>query len=115
MSRSRREVLAPGDTTTVSIRENSGSNLPGDVVATLTNPATFTSTALNVFTAPADTTLDANTTYWLSVNEGVSSTLTLSFRQTDEDGETGESGWSIGNGGNGETMKRLVGVTQTLL
>ena len=86
--------LASGTTTIVQIREDDGSK-PGDLVATLTNPATLTSNALNTFTAPTNTTLDASTTYWISVNEGISSRA--AFRRTDRDRQTGEMGWSIGN------------------
>ena len=77
--------LAFVTTTIVQIREDDGSK-PGDLVATLTNPATLTSNALNTFTAPTNTTLDASTTYWISVNEGISSRAAFPAnrsRQTD--------------------------------
>ena len=63
--------FASGYSTTVKIRENNADNEPGDLVATLTNPGTLTDNSLNTFTAPAGTRLDASTTYWITVNEGI--------------------------------------------
>ena len=83
-------------TTSVKFRENNSSNQPGDLVATLTNPASFSTTAsLHTFTAPTDTTLAANTTYWITVNEGIATRATYS--RTTSDNETGQTGWSIGD------------------
>ena len=59
--------------TIVKIKKNNADNEPGDLVATLTNPASLTADSLNTFTAPDVITLDANTTYWITVNEGISS------------------------------------------
>ena len=83
-----------GRSTTVKIRENNASDEPGDLVATLTNPGTLTASSPNTFTAPAGTTLAASTPYWISVNEGISSRASVG--RTSLDGETGETGWSIG-------------------
>ena len=89
-------LLAVAGSTSVKIRENSSSNRPGDLVATLTNPDSLSTTAtLNTFTAPANTVLEASTTYWISVNEGITNRAT--FRTTESDSETGVTGWSIGN------------------
>ena len=82
--------------TSVKIRKNNADNEPGDLVATLANPGTLTADSLNTFTAPAGTTLAANTTYWLTVNEGISSNR-AEFALTNSDDETGETGWSIGD------------------
>ena len=71
-------------------QDNSGE--PGDLVANLTNPDTLQS-GLNTFTAPANTALAANTTYWLSFHEGVSSRIFL--QRTAGLGETGLTGWTI--------------------
>ncbi len=83
-----------GYTTAVKIRENNDSDQPGDVVATLTNPASLTAGALNTFTAPADTTLSADTVYWVYVNDGIPRIKT-SFVTTRSDSQTGLTGWSI--------------------
>ena len=85
-----------GTSTSVKIRENN-SGEPGDLVATLTNPGTLTADSLNTFTTPAGTTLAANTTYWLTVNEGISSNR-AQFTSASENDETGETGWSIRDG-----------------
>ena len=69
-------------------------------IVTLTNPASITDRATNTFTAPADSTLDASTTYHVVVsgtngNEGPET----SVRRTTSDSEdTGKAtGWSIGD------------------
>ena len=92
----RIESVTSEQTTAATIRENGNDNLPGNVVVALTNPDTLTGGSLNVFTAPADTTLESNTTYWLSVNDGIASNR-LSYTGTASDSETGETGWSISN------------------
>ena len=57
-----RQIASP--TPVVRIYEDDSGNPGSTVVATLTNP-TLTRNAVNVFTAPANTTLRASTTYWL--------------------------------------------------
>ena len=64
-------------------------------MATLTNPGTLTDDSLNTFTASVDITLDASTTYWITVGEGISNRAVWRTASNDE---TGEPGWSIGNG-----------------
>ena len=89
--------LTSGTATRVRIRTSNSSNInrPGDLVATLTNPGNL-SVGLNTFTAPANTRLDPSTSYWITVNEGIP---TRAYTQlTSGDDETGEPGWSIGNG-----------------
>ena len=90
-----RVSTATSRSTLLTIREDDGGE-PGALVATFINPASPTSQSLNTFTAPANTTLEASTTYWISVNEGISSSR-MSFAATSGDDETGEMGWSIGN------------------
>ena len=95
LSEVRIKISTTGSTS-MKIREDS-SGAPGSELATLTNPSSIVANSLNTFTAPSGTTLAANTTYWVSVSEGVSSgkaRLTL----TDSDSETGSTGWTIGNG-----------------
>ncbi len=74
--------------------------LPGALVATLTNPATIVDDALNVFTAPANTTLSASTTYWV-VTSNSASTDGAGFRinrtdSTDQDSGAA-AGWVFGS------------------
>ena len=92
------DINTAGLSTVVKIRENSASDEPGDVVATLANPQTFVSRAFNIFTVPSDTRLDPNTTYWITVNEGVASDR-VSFSRTRGHGEFSfpDTGWSIGD------------------
>ena len=94
-----RLVSVTDKSTSVRIREDdSGEPATGAPLATLTNPATLTANSLNTFTAPASTTLAASTTYWITTNEGIPSADRASFQATNEDAETGETGWSIGDG-----------------
>ena len=90
-----RVSTASSRSTSLRIREDDGGE-PGALVATFMNPVSPTNQSFNTFTAPANTTLEASTTYWISVNEGVSSSR-MSFSATSADDETGEMGWSIGN------------------
>ena len=85
-----------GRTTTVKIRKNNADGVPGVLVATLTNPGPLTAESLNTFTAPAGTTLDARTTYWIMVNDGITSDRAEVRVNTGND-ETGQPGWSIGD------------------
>ena len=83
----------------LQIREDD-EGVPGVLLATLVNPITMLENTLNRFSPPAGTTLAANTTYWLTMNEaqenvGEGFQVDMIF----VDGQTGESGWSIGNGG----------------
>ena len=83
----------------LKIRENSADDLPGELVAELTSPATLTADSLTTFTAPAGTTLAAGETYWITWGEGVLSWGDLAgITTTDSDNETGETGWEIGDG-----------------
>ena len=84
-----------GRNTVVSIKENNSSNRPSTLVATLTNPGTFTYDSINTFTAPTGTTLAASKTYWITVNEGID-TNRVGVRRTTGTGKTGEADWSIG-------------------
>ena len=93
----RIESIPSGSGTVVTIRENNSSNRPGSLVETLTNPASFTAGALNVFTAPAGTTLDAGETYWITVNDGLNNSR-LDYSTTDSNTQTGQTGWTIGDG-----------------
>ena len=76
----------------VTIRAN-GTNPTGTVIATLTKPATITNFAINTYTAPANTVLAANTTYWLRVD----ATSSAVVGATSSNNETGATGWSIDN------------------
>ena len=88
-------LAANTGTTSVKIRTDDSGDPGSTVVATLTGSV---ANGLQTFTAPANTRLDANTTYWVSVNEGVSANR-AEFSSTTSHNETGLTGWTIGNGG----------------
>ena len=87
-----------GKSTDVTIREDDD-GAPGGLVATLTNPDSLRHHTLQSFTAPDDTTLDPDTTYWITVNEGIQSIAQGVTVLTIHPwvGERGETGWSIGD------------------
>ena len=85
--------FASDESVSVVIRaDNNGE--PGDLVATLVNPDTI-QTGNNRFTTPVNTVLEANTTYWLSIHEGVSNRASVLILTGID--ETGLTGWSIAN------------------
>ena len=95
-----RQAETVGKSTRVRIRKNnSGEPATGnrDLVAILTNPGSLTENSLNTFTAPAGTTLDPNTRYWITVNELLIQTNRSSFVKTSGNGESGTTDWSIDN------------------
>ena len=67
-----RLATAAGRNIAVLLKEDNGSDRPGNLLETLTNPAPLVSNSINTFTLPNDRTLARNTTYWITVNEGVS-------------------------------------------
>ena len=84
---------ASGKDISVVIRENDNGE-PGDLVATLTNPDSLTSSADNEFTAPEGTTLEPSTDYWVSVHEGVTDDR-ASVGSAFFNSFNGEPGWSL--------------------
>ena len=78
------------------LEDNSGS--PGTSLVTLENPDSVSENAVNTFTAPANTTLDANKRYYVEVSkngeEGVA--IWMTDRSAEDSG--GDSTWSIRNG-----------------
>ena len=78
---------------------NHASGNPGTVVATMSNPGSITA-GVNIYPAPANTTLSASTTYWV-VTSNSAATNGQGFRVgtisgTNLDSGTAE-GWTIGN------------------
>ena len=69
------------------------------MIATLTNPSSFTRNSVNVFTAPANTTLAANTNYYVEAAQtdgsgGLPTSSRTSFKGEDSGSS---SGWGIGD------------------
>ena len=86
-----------GSTQTVAKISANDGHVPGNVVATLTNPTSLQEDNLNTFTAPAGTTLDPGETYWVVVNDGLTAGDTWQYSLTPANGQTGETGWEIAN------------------
>ena len=84
-----------GSTQTVAKISANNGNVPGNVVATLTNPTSLREGSLNTFTAPAGTRLEPNETYWVVVNDGLPGGDTWQYALTPGNGQTGETGWEI--------------------
>ena len=82
-----------GQTFTVKIQADG--DTPGAVVADLTSPSTLVADSNNTFTAPADTVLAANTTYFLVIYVSITTTGHAAFSITGSNAQTGETGWSI--------------------
>lgn len=73
---------------------------PDSELYTLTNPGSLSSNSGNTFTAPANSTLDADTTYAVVVTDedGTGSPSGIDMRRTTETGQdTTQQGWSIAN------------------
>ena len=93
-----RLVFASGTATpehlSVELWSASGSE-PGSVIATLTTPANLTG-GFKTFSAPAGTTLDRNTTYFIRAHYSSQSNVPR-LRTTDSDSEdpSSISGWSV--------------------
>ena len=85
--------VGTGDDLTVTIRAVSSDD-PGAVHATLTNPTLANGT--KTFTAPSNTTLAANTTYWVDL-ERVSGTIEIGTTSNNSEDAASASGWSIAN------------------
>ena len=87
------------DTFRVRILSDSSGNPGSTVIATLTGPAAGIRNVVTVFTAPSDTTLAANTTYYVEAGQtdgtGGFNHVTTSSNAEDSGAS---SGWSIGNG-----------------
>ena len=83
-----------GKKTQIRIRE-SANNEPGSTVAFVANPSSLVANSLNTFAT--NTTLAANTTYWITVNKGVSDSTRAQFATIFSNEESGAAGWSIGN------------------
>ena len=85
-----------GDDVAVSLCTVDGSNLPTSPCTVLTAPSSFAAGTL-VFTAPANTTLAANTTYSLLVVSPGADNLALDATFSDNEDAGGATDWSIAN------------------
>ena len=87
----------PANATPLVSIYTTASGVPDASLHTLTNPASFTASAVNTFTASANAALSANTTYAVVFDVSASSTASWSITETSStDDDTGAaSGWSI--------------------
>ncbi len=84
------------------LSDSSGS--PGTtVVATLTSPSSVKSLSVNVFTAPANTPLDADTTYWVEAAQTDGTGGLPDYQVTFSRNQNGQANWSVGNGSRSKT------------
>ena len=84
---------------TATVRKVSGS-VPGAILYTLMNPETLASHRVNVFTAPENATLSANTSYFVAIAYS-GGNIRLDRTHSDNEDSGGSDGWSIG-----DTFKR---------
>ena len=94
-----RSVVTNTTRTYVTVNsDDSGS--PGAVLATLSNPSSFTANSVNNFTLTTALALTKDTKYWVVVNDGLTLSQALSVGRlessTDEDSDS-LTGWSIAN------------------
>ena len=92
-------IQSVSPTPAVKIYGDSGGNPGTTLLATMTNPGTLQESAVNSFTAPANTTLSASTTYWV-VTSNSAATNGQGFRVglTNPNLDSGTAaGWSLGN------------------
>ena len=80
----------------VSIYEADASGNPGSIRYTLTNPSRIARTGFNTFTAPANATLEKETTYFV-IAEATSDVYRVSVTNSTAEDLGGASGWSIYN------------------
>ena len=84
------------DDVSVSLCTVDGSGFPTSTCTALTAPGSFAAGTL-AFTAPSNTTLDANTTYTLLITSPGGQSLNLGTTNSDNEDSGGATGWSIGN------------------
>ena len=107
----------------VSIYSSSSANAPNASLYVLVNPSSFTPDAVNTFTAPANSTLAANTRYHivvetLATDADDDNLISLSLTDGDEDGEDdgGADRWSIANSSRYQTgASPWTSISQSLL
>ncbi len=84
------------DDMAVSVCTVDDAGYPASTCTALTPPRSFAAGTL-VFTAPANTTLDANTTYTLLITSPGGESLQFGSTPRDREDTGGEAGWSIAN------------------
>ena len=80
-------------TFTLQIYSIASNGRPRDLIYTLTNPATFNRNAVNIFAAPTNATLAANTTYATVATLIDGGILVTATNSSDEDSNA-VNGWT---------------------
>ena len=83
----------------ITVNSGSGNN-PGAVLYTMTNPATITDAATNTFIAPSGATLEADTSYFVvmensNTNDDPNALYQVGLTTSDGEDSTGLSDWDI--------------------
>ena len=88
----------PTSELTATLNKVDGSN-PGDVICTLTDPASYVASSVNTYQAPAARcpTLTASTTYFFVISRANDTTSTIQLDRTNSNSEDADPavGWSI--------------------
>ena len=88
----------PTSELTATLNKVDGSN-PGDVICTLTDPASYVASSVNTYQAPATRcpTLTASTTYFFVLSRANDTTSTIQLDRTNSNSEDADPavGWSI--------------------
>ena len=87
----------------ITVNSGSGNN-PGAVLYTMTNPATITDGATNTFTAPSGATLEADTSYFVvmensNTNDDPNALYQVGVTASNGEDSTGLSDWDIDDAG----------------
>ena len=87
----------------ITVNSGSGNN-PGAVLYTMTNPATITDSATNTFTAPSGATLEADTSYFVvmensNTNDDPNAIYQVGITASDGEDSSGLSDWDIDDTG----------------
>ena len=87
----------------ITVNSGSGNN-PGAVLYTMTNPATITDETTNTFTAPSGATLEADTNYFVvmensNTNDDPNALYQVGITTSDGEDSSGLSDWSIDDTG----------------
>ena len=94
---------------------NEESSNPGDALCTLSDPATFSTSGVQTFSAPTTgtdlcPTLAADTTYFVVVERTDTGTFGLSLTVSDAEDAGGATGWTIGNVGHRFGLQNILPV-----
>ena len=94
------DTSTAGSQLTVTLNGVAGNGNPGDALCTLSDPGSFTASAVNTFDAPTTCpTLSPSTTYFAVIERAGATSISIAIASTDSSSEDagGATGWSIGD------------------